>query len=102
MKILTLYSRQVDVLLYILQNRISQIQGNITMFLHIVDLALPFFWTTLDCRGSFMDHSRLASACLPRHQVWGRWYQISIVHQIDMETSICYEESREYVLNVQI
>lgn len=28
------------------------------MFLHIVDLALASFWTVLDFRGSFVDHTQ--------------------------------------------
>lgn len=42
MKMFTVYSRQVDVLLYILQNRISQIQGNITIFFRYCGFGIGF------------------------------------------------------------
>lgn len=42
MKIFTVHSRQVDVLLYILQNRISQIQENITVFSRYCGFGIGF------------------------------------------------------------
>lgn len=74
-KIITAYSRWVDVILCFCQNRISWIQGTvISFFMYIVDLAMALM-ITVECHGSSMDHTQaffqsVASAHSLRHQVF--------------------------------